>query len=110
MEEKSFTYVPHPRMKELEEEGPIRARTVAKKRLVNASGAQKFNRRLGLAITTSVGTMWAAYAFFALSLVGLPSVIAKGDPVQIVAWIAQDEKTTVLLNKVAMFKAALAKR
>lgn len=41
--------------------------------------------------------MWAAYAFFALTLVSLPSVISKGDPIQIVAWIAQTFLQLVLL-------------
>src|SRR5471032_660756 len=93
----TFNYVPHPRAKEMEAEGPIKTHVVAKKRADNSSGIQRFNRKLGLGITTSVGTMWAAYAFCALSLVSLPSVIAHGDPVQIVAWIAQTFLQLVLL-------------
>jgi hypothetical protein len=41
--------------------------------------------------------MWAAYLFFALTLVSLPAVIIKGDSVQIVAWIAQTFLQLVLL-------------
>jgi hypothetical protein len=92
-----FTYVPHPRAKELEAEGPLKTHAIAKKRADNASGIRKFNRRLGLGITTSVGTMWAAYAFFILSLVSLPGVIASGNVVLIVGWIAQTFLQLVLL-------------
>jgi hypothetical protein len=56
-----------------------------------------FNEKIGLGITKRVGTMWAAYLFFALTLVSLPSVLMKGDPVQIVAWIAQTFLQLVLL-------------
>ena len=93
----NFTYVPHPRIKELEDEGPVKTRTVAKKRAENSTGIQGFNRRLGLGITTSVGTMWAAYAFCALSLVSLPGVIGSGNVVLIVGWIAQTFLQLVLL-------------
>jgi hypothetical protein len=92
-----FKYVPHPRAKEMEVEGPVRTHMVAKKRADSSTGIQRFNRKLGLGITTSVGTMWAAYAFFALSLVSLPGVIASGSVVLIVGWIAQTFLQLVLL-------------
>jgi hypothetical protein len=41
--------------------------------------------------------MWAAYIFFAITLISLPAVIMKGDPVLIVAWIAQTFLQLVLL-------------
>jgi hypothetical protein len=89
--------VEHPRVKEREDEGPVTVRKVARKRADNSSGLVKFNRKLGLGITTSVGTMWAAYAFFILSLVSLPGVIASGSVVLIVGWIAQTFLQLVLL-------------
>jgi hypothetical protein len=92
-----FTYVPHPRLKEMEAEGPVKVRAIAKKRADNSTGIQRFNRRLGLGITTSVGTMWAAYAFAALSLVSLPAAITSGSLIIIVAWIAQTFLQLVLL-------------
>ena len=55
------------------------------------------NDRIGLGITKRVGTMWAAYAFFALSLVSLPAAIASGNTLTIVAWIAQTFLQLVLL-------------
>jgi hypothetical protein len=41
--------------------------------------------------------MWAAYVFFGLTLVSLPAVIMTGDPVLIVAWVAQTFLQLVLL-------------
>lgn len=55
------------------------------------------NDRIGLGITKRVGTMWAAYAFFALTLVSLPAAIASGNTLTIVAWIAQTFLQLVLL-------------
>jgi hypothetical protein len=55
------------------------------------------NDRIGLGITKRVGTMWAAYAFFALTLISLPAAIASGNTLTIVAWIAQTFLQLVLL-------------
>ena len=41
--------------------------------------------------------MWAAYLFACLSLVSLPAAIATGDPIIIVAWVAQTFLQLVLL-------------
>ena len=56
-----------------------------------------FNGRLGLMITTIVGTMWAAYLFTLLALVSLPSAIHSGSSIIIVAWIAQTFLQLILL-------------
>jgi hypothetical protein len=61
------------------------------------SAVRKFNNRLGLSITTRVGTMWAAYVFCALALVSLPGAIASGNTVVIIGWIAQTFLQLVLL-------------
>ncbi|HEY4266965.1 MAG TPA: hypothetical protein VGM94_02125 [Galbitalea sp.] len=93
----TFTYHPHPRIAERVTEGPIKTRMVARKKANEARGFRKFNGKLGLGITTTVGTMWAAYAFFALSLVSLPAAIASHSAIVIVAWIAQTFLQLVLL-------------
>jgi hypothetical protein len=86
---KGFKYTQHPH---------IEARKAKKPVTANSDDVPKtLNQKIGLGITTRVGTMWAAYAFFALTLVSLPSVISKGDPVQIVSWIAQTFLQLVLL-------------
>jgi hypothetical protein len=56
-----------------------------------------FNEKFGVAITRSVGTMWCAYAFAALALVSLPSVLQRHNLVDLVAWIAQTFLQLVLL-------------
>ncbi len=93
---KKYTYSQHPRVQEREQQGPV---TVHVSRAVThrATRAQRFNNRVGLAITKSVGTMWAAYAFCVLSLISLPSVIATGQLLVIVSWIAQTFLQLVLL-------------
>lgn len=93
----TFAYIEHPRVQERQAEGPVMTKKVARKRVAEAGGVTKFNRRLGLGITTSVGTMWAAYAFALLALVSLPSVIASHNAVTIVAWVAQTFLQLVLL-------------
>jgi hypothetical protein len=92
-----FKYVEHPRVAEREEEGPVMVRKVARKRANSVTGVRKFNRKLGLGITTTVGTMWAAYAFFLLTLVSLPAALMSGSPIIIVSWIAQTFLQLVLL-------------
>jgi hypothetical protein len=60
----------------------------------------RFNKVLefwGEKITSVVGTMWAAIAFALLALISLPGAIASGDPLIIVAWIAQTFLQLVLL-------------
>ena len=56
-----------------------------------------FNGKLGLFLTTIVGTMWAAYLFTVLAIVSFPSAIRSGDSIIIVAWIAQTFLQLVLL-------------
>jgi hypothetical protein len=48
-------------------------------------------------ITKTVGSMWMAYAFAALTLISLPAAIASGQVIIIVAWIAQTFLQLVLL-------------
>jgi hypothetical protein len=55
------------------------------------------NGRLGLFITSIVGTMWAAYLFTLLALISFPSAIGSGNSIIIVAWIAQTFLQLILL-------------
>src|SRR4029079_4267183 len=55
------------------------------------------NGKLGLMITSIVGTMWAAYLFTLLALISFPSAITSGNSIIIVAWIAQTFLQLVLL-------------
>jgi hypothetical protein len=56
-----------------------------------------FNGWLAVLITNTVGTMWCAYAFTALTLISLPEAI-KGGPATLIAWIAQTFLQLVLLS------------
>jgi hypothetical protein len=84
-----FEYQPHPHAPTRQEAGPV----IAGKH----GQTLGLNNRIGLRITKSVGTMWAAYVFAALSLVSLPAAIASGNELVIVAWIAQTFLQLVLL-------------
>jgi hypothetical protein len=55
------------------------------------------NERIGLWVTKRVGTMWAAYVFFGLTLVSLPAAISSGSVIIMVSWIAQTFLQLVLL-------------
>jgi hypothetical protein len=57
----------------------------------------RFNTWLAVKITKTVGSMWMAYAFAALTLISLPYAIASGQVIVIVAWIAQTFLQLVLL-------------
>jgi hypothetical protein len=88
-----YKHVPHPHILGRGEQGPVR---VADQH-PTSTAFQRFNKALGVKITTLVGTMVCAYAFLALTLVSLPGALKTGDTVIIVAWIAQTFLQLVLL-------------
>ncbi len=57
----------------------------------------RFNTRVAVLVTKTVGSMWCAYAFALLALISLPAAINSHDPIIIVAWIAQTFLQLVLL-------------
>ena len=57
----------------------------------------RFNTKVAVKITKSVGSMWCAYAFALIALISLPSAIRSHDPIIIIAWIAQTFLQLVLL-------------
>jgi hypothetical protein len=96
MSKPSYQYTQHPHVEQRKAKHPSKINTDAAAGVIG-SNKLTINQRIGLAITKSVGTMWAAYAFFALSLVSLPAALMTGDTVTIVAWIAQTFLQLVLL-------------
>ena len=58
---------------------------------------QTLNRRIAVAITAVVGTMWCAYAFALLAMVSLPQAI-NGGTAPLIAWICQTFLQLVLLS------------
>jgi hypothetical protein len=55
------------------------------------------NAKVAVLITRLVGTMWCAYLFTALALVGLPAALKPGGE-GIISWIAQTFLQLVLLS------------
>ena len=96
MSKPSYQYTQHPHVEQRKAKHPSKINADAAAGVIGANKLT-INQRFGLAITKSVGTMWAAYAFFALSLVSLPAAIMTGDTVIIVAWVAQTFLQLVLL-------------
>jgi hypothetical protein len=84
-----FHHIAHPRIVQRRQEKP--ATTVAEQARLGLNG------RIGVLITTVVGTMWAAYIFTVLALISLPGAISSGNTVIIVGWIAQTFLQLVLL-------------
>lgn len=92
-----FAHMPHPR---------IRRRYAAPAATVagqydRSNPIARFNAALALGITRAVGSMWCAYLFAALTLVGLPSAITTGVG-GIVQWIAQTFLQLVLLSVILL--------
>lgn len=92
-----YEYKQHARATERATQGPPTTLGAAKSLHPQDKLVNRFNRRVGLGITTSVGTMWCAYAFALLALVSLPAAILSHDPIIIIAWIAQTFLQLVLL-------------
>jgi len=93
----NYNYQQHPHVEDRKQRGPATYGNAYKSETRQGSRFNAFNNRLGFQITRRVGTMWAAYLFCILSLVSLPSVLSSGNPVVIVAWIAQTFLQLVLL-------------
>ncbi len=69
----------------------------AQKTVHGESLVGRFNTRVAVTVTKTVGSMWCAYAFALLALISLPAAIGSHDPIIIVAWIAQTFLQLVLL-------------
>lgn len=88
----AYEYKQHPHIEARKAKGPA-----VSKRHQARKAELGLNERIGLAVTKRVGTMWAAYVFFGLSLVSLPAAISSANEIVIVSWIAQTFLQLVLL-------------
>jgi len=61
------------------------------------SWLNNFNQKIATKITSFVSTMWCAYIFAAIALISLPAAIKTGEPIVIIAWVAQTFLQLVLL-------------
>jgi hypothetical protein len=83
----SFVHIPHPRHADRKLVGPPRTTDLP----VGVNG------RIGLALTTIVGTMWCAYVFAALALMVLPEALGGG-LLPLVQWLSQTFIQLVMLS------------
>jgi hypothetical protein len=90
----TYTHVPHPHTLERLEhkDKPVKTADVANERAAN-----RMNAWLAVKITDGVGTMWCAYVFAIIALIGLPTALHPGGE-GLIAWIAQTFLQLVLLS------------
>ena len=89
-----YVHTPHPHTLERLEH---KDRPVKTKDVYSEKATTRFNAWLAVKITDGVGTMWCAYVFAAVALVGLPAALRPGGE-GIIAWIAQTFLQLVLLS------------
>lgn len=70
------------------------------------SAITRINQKIAEKITSAVSTMWCAYIFAAIALVSLPAALRTGDPIVIVAWVAQTFLQLVLLSIIMVGQSA----
>ena len=73
------------------------------------SSIGRVNQKIATKITSFVSTMWCAYIFAAIALISLPAAIKSGDPIVIVAWVAQTFLQLVLLSIIMVGQDASTK-
>jgi hypothetical protein len=91
-----FIHIPHPRTTAILEgktAGPVKV----KDQLDRSNLAARVNAWLAVKITLGVGSMWCAYVFAIIALLGLPTALKPGGE-GIIAWIAQTFLQLVLLS------------
>ena len=89
----SYRHVPHPHILRRKAAGPVKVAD----QLSRSGAIARFNTAFALKITAAVGSMWCAYVFAAIALLGLPSAIGHGIG-GIVQWVAQTFLQLVLLS------------
>jgi hypothetical protein len=97
-----FEHIPHPRTR-------ARLAGTAPPPPKVEDEREGINGRLGLFVTTIVGTMWAAYLFTLLALISFPSAIRTENTIIIVAWVAQTFLQLVLLPVIIVGQNLLGK-
>ena len=93
-----FQHVPHPRIAARKAVGPP----------TSAAEHVSFNGRVGLALTTVVGTMWCAYLFALLALLVLPQA-AGGGLLAFVQWLSQTFIQLVMLSVIMVGQNILSR-
>jgi hypothetical protein len=83
----AFTHLLHPRIAGRKQERPPKSR----------DEHVGLNGRIGLTLTSVVGTMWCAYGFAILALLVLPQALGGG-MLQFVQWLSQTFIQLVMLS------------
>ena len=94
----SFEHVPHPRIAARRKSGPPKS----------TDEHVGVNGRIGLVLTTVVGTMWCAYAFALLALLVLPQA-AGGGTLALVQWLSQTFIQLVMLSVIMVGQNILSR-
>ena len=94
----AFVHQPHPRVAERKKSGPPKS----------ADEHVGINGRVALILTTTVGTMWCAYAFGVLALVALPQAL-DGGLLPIIQWVSQTFIQLVMLSVILVGQNILSR-
>ncbi len=94
----AFDHLPHPRIEERAKEAPP----------LSTDGHVGLNGRIGLTLTTIVGTMWCAYFFALLALMVLPQALGGG-LLLFVQWLSQTFIQLVMLSVIMVGQNILGK-
>lgn len=94
----TFEHRPHPRIAERRKAGPPRAR----------DEHVGLNGKVALILTTTVGTMWCAYAFAVLALIALPQALGGG-LLPLIQWVSQTFIQLVMLSVIMVGQNILSR-
>ena len=94
----AFNHQPHPRVAERKKSGPPKS----------TDEHVGINGRVALILTTTVGTMWCAYAFGVLALVALPQAL-DGGLLPIIQWVSQTFIQLVMLSVIMVGQNILSR-
>ncbi len=94
----SFEHQPHPRIAERKKSGPPKT----------TDEHVGLNGRVALILTTTVGTMWCAYAFAVLALVALPQALGGG-LLPLIQWVSQTFIQLVMLSVIMVGQNILSR-
>ncbi len=93
-----FEHHPHPRISERKKHRPAKT----------TDEHVGFNGRVALILTTTVGTMWCAYAFSVLALIALPQAL-QGGLLPIIQWVSQTFIQLVMLSVIMVGQNILSR-
>ena len=94
----AFDHKPHPRVADRKKSGPPKS----------TDEHVGINGRVALILTTTVGTMWCAYAFGVLALVALPQAL-DGGLLPIIQWVSQTFIQLVMLSVIMVGQNILSR-